>query len=273
MAQGFSQKISDLGSKVIEKIGDNEDFPFLDSMITTRDERKENLSDNEDAAIERLKSTPISARNAVFPGGQEELDNDGNVVANSQKDMAMAKGDFLIIKDPKIEGWGRSDSVQVKFNSSNNIVTTDQESNGTNKHWFPILNWARNVVVEVYTPGKQASNRAYSELPYISSDNSLPHGSPIVVNGGDVWYKRVPVKMNKKEDNATNQIVDHYFRYWDIDSMKYTDMYLESEEGSHFFPSDARMFGRSHFSNKYAAENHRRHSITYSDKYSRTLHS
>jgi|TARA_Y100000015_G_scaffold30810_1_gene30279 hypothetical protein len=265
---GLLTKISDFGSKVIEKIGDNEDFPFLDSVITTRDERKDNLSDDEDAAIERLKSTPISARNAVFPGGQEELDNDGNVVANSQKDMAMAKGDFLIIKDPKVEGWGREDSVQVKFNSSNNIQTTTQASNGTNKHWFPILNWARNVVVEVYTPGKQASNRAYSELPYISSDNSLPHGSPIVVNGGDVWYKRVPVKLNKKEDNASNQNVDHYFRYWDIEGMEYTDMYLESEEGSHFFPSDARMFGRSHFSNKYAAENHRRHSITYSDKYS-----
>lgn len=265
---GLLTKISDLGTKVIESVGDNQDFPFLDRMITTRDEKKENLSDDEDAAIERLKSTPISARNAVFPGGQEELDNNGDVIANSQKDMAMAKGDFLIIKDPKVEGWGRDDSVQVKFNSSNNIVTTDQESNGTNKHWFPILNWARNVVVEVYTPGKQASNRAYSELPYISSDNSLPHGSPIVVNGGDVWYKRVPVKLNKKEDNATNQNVDHYFRYWDIEGMEYTDMYLESEEGSHFFPSDARMFGRSHFSNKYAAENHRRHSITYSDKYS-----
>lgn len=265
---GLLTRLGNAIDRGVEKIGDNPDRPFLDKLIQTRDERREDILDREEDAVDRLKETPISARNPVFPGGVTELAADGVTVVTDKKDFPMAKGDFLLIKDAGISGWNRDSAVQVRFNASQKIETTTNASDGTNKHWFPVLNWARNVVVEVYTPAKSKNERTYNELPDIYTySTSLPSAGH-TISSGDVWYKRVPVKFNQKESDSTNRAVDHYFRYWAIDDMFFKDMYLESEEASHFFPSDAKMFGRSHFTNKYAAENHRRHAITYSDKYS-----
>ena len=265
---GFLTKLGNAIDRGIEKIGDNPDRPFLDKLIQTRDERRQETLDREEDALDRLKETPISARNPVFPGGVTEYAADGVTITTDKKDFPMAKGDFLLIKDTGISGWNRASSVRVKFNASQKIEVTTNESDGTNKHWFPILNWARNAVVEVYTPAKSKSERTYNELPGIYTYSTNLPSAGHTISSGDVWYKRVPVKLNKKESDTTNRAVDHYFRYWAIDDMFFKNMYLESEEASHFFPSDAKMFGRSHFTNKYAAENHRRHAITYSDKYS-----
>jgi hypothetical protein len=254
--------------KVGDKIGDNPDLPFLDQLIRTKDERKQETLDREEDAVDRLKETPISARNPVFPGGVTEYAADGVTVTTDKKDFPMAKGDFLLIKDTNVGGWDRASAKQVKFNASQKIEETTNASDGTKKHWFPILNWARNAVVEVYTPAKSKSERTYNELPSIHTYGTNLPTAGHVISSGDVWYKRVPVKLNAKESDSTNRAVDHYFRYWSIDQMFFKNMYLESEEASHFFSSDAKMFGRSHFTNKYAAENHRRHAITYSDKYS-----
>jgi len=265
---GLLTKLGNAIDRGIEKIGDNPDRPFLDKLIQTRDERNQEILDREEDALDRLKETPISARNPVFPGGVTEYAADGVTITTDKKDFPMAKGDFLLIKDTGVSGWNRNSAVQVKFNGDQEIETTSNESDGTKKHWFPILNWARNVIVEVYTPAKSKSERTYNELPEVYTYSTNLPSAGHVISSGDVWYKRVPVKLNKKESNSTNRGVDHYFRYWAIDDMFFKNMYLESEEASHFFPSDAKMFGRSHFTNKYAAENHRRHAITYSDKYS-----
>ncbi len=265
---GFLTKLGNAIDRGVEKIGDNPDLPFLDQLIRTKDERKQETLDREEDAVDRLKETPISARNPVFPGGVTELAADGVTVTTDKKDFPMAKGDFLLIKDINVGGWDRASAKQVKFNASQKIEETTNASDGTKKHWFPILNWARNAVVEVYTPAKSKSERTYNELPSIHTYGTNLPTAGHVISSGDVWYKRVPVKLNAKEGDSTNQAVDHYFRYWSIDQMFFKNMYLESEEASHFFPSDAKMFGRSHFTNKYAAENHRRHAITYSDKYS-----
>ena len=267
---GLLTKLGNAIDRGIEKIGDNPERPFLDKLIQTRDERNQEILDREEDALDRLKETPISARNPVFPGGVTEYAADGVTITTDKKDFPMAKGDFLLIKDTGISGWNRDSAVQVKFNGDQKIETTTNDSDGTKKHWFPILNWARNVVVEVYTPAKSKSERTYNELPGIYTyETNLPSNGH-TISSGDVWYKRVEVKLNAKtaNDDTVNRGVDHYFRYWAIDDMFFKSMYLESEEASHFFPSDAKMFGRSHFTNKYAAENHRRHAITYSDKYS-----
>ena len=244
-----------------------EENPMLDRLITTRREKQENLDDAAEDATDKIKDTPISARNPVFPGGQITYDVDGNPNRDTE-DMPMAKGEFLILKDSGFSSWGRNDSVQVKFDGSNEIAEVSDDSDGVNKHWFAILNWARNVVVEVYTPGKGKSERIYIETPDVHSYGvGLPTAGH-TVNTGDVWLKRVPVRYNKKEQNATNRLASHYFRYWDIEGMSFKNMYLESSQASHYFPSDAAVFGRSHFINRYASENNRRHSITYSDRYS-----
>ena len=255
--------------KLGEKIDDiQEENPFLDRMITTRREKREDLEDAAEDAIDKMKDTPISARNPVFPGGRTAFDSNGN--PTGIKDMPMAKGDFLILKDPGIEDWGFTAADQVKFDGNGEIERPNPHvaSDGVAKHWFAILKWARNVVVEVYTPGKGKTERVYVETPEIFTyGTSLPTAG-IDIKTGDVWLKRVPLKYNKKETNASNIGEDHYFRYWDMEGQFFKNSYIESEQGSHYFPSDAGVFGRSHFVNKYAAENHRRHSITYSDRYS-----
>jgi len=258
----------------LDKVGDKfneyaEDRPFLDRVFTNRDEKMENLLDAEEDARDKIKDTPLSARNPVFPGGRITYDVNGNPNEDSE-DMPMAKGEFLILKDTGVSGWGRADAVQVNFDGSTpveKIQTTSDTSDGINKHWFPILNWARNVVVEVYTPGKSESQRTYRELSEVFDySTSLPTAGDLIEDG-DVWQKRTEVKIFTKEADATNRAVDHFFRYWDMDGMYFKSMFLESEDGSHFFGSDGSMFGRSHAVNKYASENHRRHSLTYSDKY------
>jgi hypothetical protein len=260
-----------------DKVGDKfndfaDDRPFIDRLFTNRDEKMEMLLDQEEEALNKIKDTPLSARNPIFPGGGE-LDADGNYVLGKEpREQAFAKGEFLILKDPGHVGWGRADAVQISFDTTGSIpypLQTDTDpSDGTEPHWFPILNWARNVVVEVYTPGKAKPRRIYQELSEVfDAPASLPTSGDLI-SDGNVWMKRVPVKLLEKETVAANRSIDHFFRYWDIDGMSYTQMYLESEEGSHFFASDGSMFGRSHFVNKFAAENNRAHSITYSDKYS-----
>lgn len=245
-----------------------EDRPFLDRVFTNRDEKMEDLLDAEEDARNKIKDTPLSARNPVFPGGSFTYDANGNPAPDAE-DMPMAKGDFLILKDPGVSGWGRGDSVQVYHNGTSIVDASSQASDGVQKHWFAILNWARNVVVEVYTPGKTVNERVYVETPDVHTySTSLDPSTPLSINTGDVWLKRVPAKHNKKETDATNKAIDHHFRYWDIEGMFFKNTYLESQDASHFFPSDARVFGRSHFVNRYASENHRRHSITYSDRYS-----
>ena len=262
----ISQGVDNIGEKFNEFA---EDRPFLDRIFTNRDEKMEDLLDAEENARDKIKDTPLSARNPVFPGGRITYDANGNPNEDNE-DMPMAKGEFLILKDIGISGWGRADAVQVNFDGGTpveKIQTTSLASDGINKHWFPILNWARNVVVEVYTPGKSKSQRVYTELSEVFDySTSLPVAGDLIEDG-DVWQKRMQVKIFAKETDTTNRGVDHFFRYWDMDRMYFKSMFLESEDGSHFFGSDGSMFGRAHAVNKYASENHRRHSITYSDKY------
>jgi hypothetical protein len=267
---GLKTRIGRGLDKVADKFNEYaEDRPFLDRVFTNRDEKMEDLLDAEEDARDKIKDTPLSSRNPVFPGGRITYDVNGNPNEDSE-DMPMAKGEFLILKDTNISGWGRADAVQVNFDTAttpNTIQTTALASDGINKHWFPILNWARNVVVEVYTPGKSKSQRVYTELSEVFDySTSLPTAGDLIEDG-DVWQKRSQVKIFAKETDSTNRAVDHFFRYWDMDGMYFKSMFLESEDGSHFFGSDGSVFGRAHAVNKYASENHRRHSITYSDKY------
>ncbi len=264
IGKGFDK----LGEKIDEV---QEENPFLDRLITTRREKREDLEDAAEDATNKMKDVPMSARNAVYPGGQPTYDSNGN--PSGQTDVPFAKGEFLIIKDKGVKNWDRAAADKVQFNDSDGIIESVADNvasdGGPNsKHWYTILNWARNVVVEVYTPQGTTSERVYNELPQVFSYSSNLPTVGHTLTSGDVWQKRVPVKLQKKKSDDSNNLVSHYFRYWDIDGMDYTNMFLESEDASHFFPSDGAVFGRSHFVNKYAAENHRRHSITYSDKYS-----
>jgi len=211
-------------------------------------------------ALEEVKNTPFDQRNPIFPG-----------------DWNVAKGDFLILQPNNSEGWNPDDATHVKAATGQGQFepaaadSSGHDSADENAHWHPILNWARNVVVEIYTPKKSTNQKVYRELTKVISrgdtgfeaNGDLTSTETIQLRAGDVWLKRTPLSFLSKNTNGYS--IDHYFNYWGDFTL--TDRWIESRHASYFFESDSMRFGKPHFVNKYAANNSRAHSITYSDRY------
>lgn len=180
---------------------------------------------------------------------------------------APCKGHFLKIKDVDVDGWSSSD-YEGHIKPDGNTTTNDVHT--ADLHFHPIKNWRQKVLVEIYSPKRNAQQKVYKELN-IFQDASVIGTASFVLPQGDVYLKKTLLMFPTAVDSDGNGVLDTYSsRNLKSYSMFYNngaDDYevLESEHGSHFFHSKATDYGHPKAINEDASTVDRRASITYSD--------
>ena len=242
----IDDSIRSLVNSITGKKGDEEDY--IRELVEQEEEEKE-----------RYKKIPLSERNDIFPG-----------------DMATAKGQFLVLEHNGVEGWGPDDLIHTEISGGTTVDSSGEGHSGlsADRHYHVIKNWMRNVIVEIYTPKKTLQPTVYKDFSEVktkgvtsgfNSDGTISSSTDFSIREGDTWFKKTPINLMTK--NNTGGYSDQYFNWWKLKDFYYKDMWIESRHGSHFFPCDAKRFGKPHTINKYAATNNRSYSLTYSDKY------
>ena len=162
----------------------------------------------------------------------------------------LLNGDFLVLEDnPLADGFRRA---SVEANSD-----------------F----WSQRCIVELVRPKKELPEEAtaYYEINYggrCLDDNTNETGKKHEfqnhsIANGDIYYRSVPVNIQKYVDNAFVRVVNGTTSL-DRSYSNFESIYLETEGWTDFFVSKERNYGRVHFVNPKEAETTRPSSISFS---------
>ena len=131
--------------------------------------------------------------------------------------------------------------------------------------------WGNNCIVELFTPARDRDEdtRFYYEIGDTyninnpETDNPTHSVSSVVLDKGDVWWRRVPVNLRNFSDG---EFVDLILNGDPEDSLtsNFKPYYLETETASDLFKADATLIGRPNIILEDAIETIREASITYS---------
>jgi len=120
--------------------------------------------------------------------------------------------------------------------------------------------------------GMEEDNRFYYEIGdtydvlnpgEINRSHSV---NEILIPGGDVWWRRVPVNTRKYNDGVYQDLIEGDSNDEDISESRFKAYYLETEAASDLFKADATFIGRPNIALKDAVETVREASITYSQQ-------
>jgi hypothetical protein len=184
-----------------------------------------------------------TADNPLFDTGED-------ITTNPEK-----VGEFLILRD-------NTEALGFNFNE----LTTGNDSGY----------WDNNCIMEIFTPmkGMEEDNRFYYEIGdtydilnvgEINRSHSVPE---ILVPGGDVWWRRVPINTRKYQDylGVFQDLIKVDSTGEDKSDSRFKAYYVETETASDLFKADATFIGRPNIALKDAVETVREASITYSQQ-------
>jgi hypothetical protein len=133
--------------------------------------------------------------------------------------------------------------------------------------------WGDNCIIELRRPRKDIDEdkKLYYEMektyPVVELNGSLLHGyNPIVLDKGDVWFRRVAVNVRELNEGQYEDIIldDSNFETNNTHS-NFKNVYLETETATDLFRADSLSTGRPNAILEGAIEARREASITYSD--------
>ena len=174
------------------------------------------------------------------------LGDDDDISNNPQK-----KGEFVIVKNNTLASGFNYTAVR----------------DGSDK-------WLNNCIIELYTPqrGMEAEDRFYYEIGDTYSvtnpgANDRAHSAEsILLDKGDVWWRRVPVNINDFEEGVYTNLISYTDEDGVVAAPNFKSYYLETECANDLFKSDASLIGRPNITFEEAIETRRESSITYSDQ-------
>ena len=161
-------------------------------------------------------------------------------------------GTILILEAPQVSGGvAQFDGYDwFEITGTNRSDVTDYHHNNTDNKW------GNGTVVEIVSPKKYSEDRAYYEIGHGKSITNGDHGTPIVLENGDSYFR--PIACKTSPDEATTGTVGDYI---------YRTFYLESNTISDGFSSRYWHKGRPHVVFENSATVRRYNGITYSDAY------
>lgn len=132
--------------------------------------------------------------------------------------------------------------------------------------------WGNNAIIEIYTPSKNENARIYYEVgdEYpINFALDQPHGPPVTINDGDVWWRRVAVNMRESDfedliiDDSSDQVVNE-------SSSNFKNVILESETSTDLIKADSVGAGRPNVVLDESSEVTNESSVVYSEPSSKS---
>jgi hypothetical protein len=133
--------------------------------------------------------------------------------------------------------------------------------------------WSENCIVEIYSPSKnmEEEEKFYYEMGntyrVATFDGNLVHSpSTIVLNKGDIWFRKVAVNLKNLESSVFVDLItaDNTSNLGAASNFK--SIFLESNTATDINRGDFKGFGRPNVVGKNAKESRREASVTYSDK-------
>lgn len=149
--------------------------------------------------------------------------DDENPISDDPAAQERHKGHFLVLKDNvSANGFSYADVL------SENAL------------------WGNNAIIEIYSPSKNENAKIYYEIgdEYpINFSLDQPHGPPVTINDGDVWWRRVAVNM--RESDFTDLIIDDSSdQVLNESSSNFKNIVLESETSTDLIKADSIGVGR-----------------------------
>ena len=160
------------------------------------------------------------------------------------------RGQFLVLKD-------NPDATGFDFES------TDGNENSR---------WSENCIVEIYSPSKnmEGGDKFYFETGstyrVAKLGGNLVHSpSNIILNKGDVWFRKGALNMKEFEGDEFVDIIDGD-QPLTASTSNFKSIFIESSTATDFQRGDFKGYGRPNVIKNDAKETRREASITYSDK-------
>lgn len=136
-----------------------------------------------------------------------------------------------------------------------------------------LSSWAENCIVEIYSPSKnmEEEEKFYYEMGntyrIATLNGNLVHSpSTIILNKGDVWFRKVALNLKKFEDSMFVDLIPSNNVSNLGAASNFESIFLESSTATDLNRGDFKGFGRPNVISKSAKESRREASITYSDK-------
>jgi hypothetical protein len=155
------------------------------------------------------------------------------------------------------------------------FVILKDNSNADGFNWASVFDgshkWGNNCIVELFTPARDRDEdtRFYYEIGDTyninnpETDNPTHSVSSVVLDKGDVWWRRVPVNLREYDGGEFTDLILNGDPDDSLTS-NFKPYYLETETASDLFKADATLIGRPNIILEDAIETIREASITYS---------
>ncbi len=201
-----------------------------------------------------------------------------NAGANDDRDPY--KGTFLKLSCPTVEATVDQGSNVTKFVGFDWYQLTGENYNAQATLSDTANYWNREVLVEIFTPKKETSEKIYYEIGHrrklltgtVSGVNPGPHGKSFSISSGDVYFRPSMMKHPKyssgwKDLDGSGIDGTDYTNEENPETWVYSAKYSEDHRVNDYTSKDAWDKGRAHTVFENAAEVTRSNSITYSRAY------
>lgn len=135
--------------------------------------------------------------------------------------------------------------------------------------------WNHNTIIEIFTPSKNQTQKIYYEIgndfeiDFNSGQLNAHSPSVIVLNDGDVWWRRVAVNLRDPQ-NFNDLIIDYDDGNSDESASRFKNVILESSTSTDLVKADSVGLGRPNVVYDDAMEVVNESSVTYSDPTSKS---
>jgi len=207
---------------------------------------------------------------------------DGRVFVNESYDFEVLDARFLgasnenPLFDPDFDGSSTHPAKQGYFlilkNNPSALGFTFQDIRiGENQINSQTHNWGKRCVVEIYNPADSVAEENlifYETSNVFDATGSYHNGEAIVLTGGDVWWRKVPVNMPKFNGGIFESLIGNAVSVGGNGSESNFKAYSLETEAFNDTVRNADVTGKGKLKiiNPNAQEVVRSSSITYSDK-------
>ncbi len=168
-------------------------------------------------------------------------------------------GEFLILKNNPL-------AIDFSYADIYESFVNDEEFHGTTAH----NKWNNRTIVEIYSPKKvqDIESRVYYEtgpkynVSMASNGNLYHQTNPLIIEDGDVYWRRVPLNTPRYESGAFIPLLQE-----DSKNPRFRNYFLESESFTDIFPgANSKSYGKPKIMFYEANESRNRSSVTFSER-------
>ena len=190
------------------------------------------------------------------------------------------KGTFLKLSCPTVESTVDQGASVTKFEGFDWYQLTGEDYNTSAQLTDTKNYWNREVLVEIFTPKKETSERIYYEIGHrrkllegtVAGQNPGPHGKSFTIRSGDVYFRPSMMKHPKydsgwKDLDGSGIHNDDFTNDENPEDWVYSVKYSEDYRVNDYTSKNSWDKGRAHTVFENAAEVTRSNSISYSRAY------